>query len=250
MRNLHLDHGLTRDNLRRLVEGRRYPQAIIAATIHSARLEAIKDFDRELHALLREPFDDLHLEPRLDDAELQAAKERYPGLADNPELERLPEFFAAVLQLIDRYQGSRATQPVGVAVAAAAIAWQRAGMPPGSIDRPTLEALTKLTLREIAPTRELTDGDFAAGLSWSMEPVATSAALVRKNEPDTTDTAPYRSPDVAVSWAQASERPRPQTTGVERYRTLDAVASWTEAHERPTPKQSGTSSSSTPVSET
>jgi hypothetical protein len=177
----HLDKGLTRDNLRRLVE--RYPQAIIAATIHSARLDAIKDFDRELHKLMREPFDELLLEARLDTAELQRAKERYPGVTEDTDLERLPELFAAVRQLIDRYQLSKAEQPVGVAVAAAAIAWQRAGMPPGSIDREALKTLTKLTLGEIAPTRELIDEDFAAGLSWSMEPVAAFAALFAEAPP-------------------------------------------------------------------
>jgi tetratricopeptide (TPR) repeat protein len=204
----HLDHGLTRDNLRRLVELDHYSQAIIVATIHSARLDAIKDFDRELHALLREPFDELLLEPRLDDNELQAAREQYPGLADNPDLGRLPELFASVLPLIDRYQGSRATQPIGVAVAAAVIAWQRAGMPPDSIDHPTLKALTELTLREIAPARELTEMKFEVGLDWSMEPVAAFAALVRKNESDPTDTtARYRAFDAVVSWAQTNEPP-------------------------------------------
>ncbi len=197
----HLDKGLTRDNLRRLVE--RYPQAIIAATIHSARLDAIRDFDRELHKLMRQPFDELLLEARLDTAELQRAKERYPGVTEDTDLERLPELFAAVRQLIDRYQLSKAEQPVGVAVAAAAIAWQRAGMPPGSIDREALKALTKLTLGEIAPTRELTDEDFSAGLSWSMEPVAAFAALVRRS-----------------------------ATGVDRHRAFDAVVSWAQAHEQ------------------
>lgn len=197
----HLDRGLTRDNLRRLVE--RYPEAIIAVTIHSARLDAIKDFDRELHRLMRQPFDELLLEARLDTTELQRAKERYPGVAEDTDLERLPELFAAVRQLIDRYQLSKAEQPVGVAVAAAAIAWQRAGMPPGSIDRDALQALTKLTLGEIAPTKELADEDFTTGLSWSMEPVASFAALVRKS-----------------------------ATGVDHHRAFDAVVSWAQEHEQ------------------
>lgn len=195
--HLHLDHGLTRDNLRRLVDGDRYPQAIIVATIHSARLDAIKEFDRELHSRLRDPFDELLLEPRLDDNEIQAAQEYYPGLANDHDLERLPELFAAVLQLIDRYQQSRAEQPVGVAVAAAAIAWQRAGMPPGSIDYQSLLALTKLTLHEIKPALEVTDEEFRAGLNWSMEPVATYAALVRKS--DAVENERYRAFDAVVS---------------------------------------------------
>ncbi|MGA8364088.1 MAG: hypothetical protein WB709_06175 [Solirubrobacteraceae bacterium] len=78
----HLDRGLTRGNLHRLVE--RYPEAIIAVTIHSARLDAIKDFDRELHRLMRQPFDELLLEARLDRTELQRAKQRYPGVAGTP----------------------------------------------------------------------------------------------------------------------------------------------------------------------
>lgn len=90
-----------------------------------------------------------------------------------------------------------------MAVAAAAIAWQRAGMPPGSIDRYALQALTKLTLGEIAPTKELADEDFTTGLSWSMEPVAAFAALVRKS-----------------------------ATGVDHHRAFDAVVSWAQEHEQ------------------
>jgi tetratricopeptide (TPR) repeat protein len=178
------------------------------ATIHSARLDATKEFDRELHSRLRDPFDELLLESRLDDNEIQAAQEYNPGLANDHDLERLPELFAAVLQLIDRYQQSRAEQPVGVAVAAAAIAWQRAGMPPGSIDYQSLLALTKLTLHEIKPALEVTDEEFRAGLNWSMEPVATYAALVRKS--DAVENERYRAFDAVVSWAAAHERPLSQ----------------------------------------
>ena len=60
---LHLQHGLTRDNLRRLVE--RYPEVIVVMTIHSKDLDGIKDFDAPLHALLRQPFEELILRPVL-----------------------------------------------------------------------------------------------------------------------------------------------------------------------------------------
>ena len=78
---LHLQRGLTRDNLRRLVG--RYPNAIVVMTIHSNDLAAIKDFDPLLHALLREPFEELILKPVLSPSELADAEVKYPGLADN-----------------------------------------------------------------------------------------------------------------------------------------------------------------------
>lgn len=53
----HLQRGLTRDNLRRLEE--RYPEVAVAMTIHGYVLDGIQDVP--LHALLRQPFDDLLL---------------------------------------------------------------------------------------------------------------------------------------------------------------------------------------------
>ena len=60
---LHLQRGLTRDNLRRLAE--LYPEAVVALTIHSNALDGVKDFDAPLHQLLRKPFDSLLLLPKL-----------------------------------------------------------------------------------------------------------------------------------------------------------------------------------------
>jgi hypothetical protein len=81
---LHLQHGLTRDNLRRLVE--RYPKVAVVLTIHSNALDGIKDFDAPLHVLLRQPCDELILRPVLSPAELAAAMAAYPSLAENTDL--------------------------------------------------------------------------------------------------------------------------------------------------------------------
>jgi tetratricopeptide (TPR) repeat protein len=207
---LHLQHGLTRDNLRRLVG--RYPKVIVVLNIHSNALDGIKDFDAPLHALLRQPFDELILRPVLGPAELAAAKAAYPGLAGNTDLARLPELFAAVNLLTDRYQSHWADEPVGTAVAKAAIDWQRAGMPPGSVDRVVLRALTDLTLREVAPNRVASDDDFDAGLRWSCGEVAAFAALLRREHPGSSGAERYRAFDAVVSWAQVNEGPLPELT--------------------------------------
>jgi hypothetical protein len=90
--------------------------------------------------VLRRSFDELLLTPILSPDEVDRARKPYPALAEDPDLGRLPKLFAAVNLLTDRYQHHRADEPSGVAVAKAAIDWQRAGMPPGSIDEPTLRA--------------------------------------------------------------------------------------------------------------
>jgi tetratricopeptide (TPR) repeat protein len=206
---LHLQHGLTRDNLRRLTD--RYPMVIVVLTIHSSALDGIKDFDAPLHALLRQPFDELILRPVLSSAELAAAKATYPGLAGNADLTRLPELLAAVNLLTDRYQSHWADEPVGTAVAKAAIDWQRAGMPPGSVDRATLRALADLTLREVAPNRLASDDDFNTGLLWSTHEVAAFAALLRR-EHTGSGAERYRAFDAVVSWAQLNEGPLHEST--------------------------------------
>ena len=168
--------------------------------------------DQPLHVLLRRPFDDLILTPVLTAGELATAKAAYPGLAGNEDLIRLPELFAAVNLLTDRYRHHRADQPAGVAVAKAAIDWQRAGMPPGSIDEPALRALTRLTFQEIAPNRALDDEAFERGLAWSTQEVAAFAALVRRDRVGTDEVQRFRAFDAVVSWASANEPPLAQQT--------------------------------------
>src|SRR5262249_13143479 len=138
----HLRHGLTRDVLRRI--GAAYPRAIVVMTIRSADLDALRRVDPPLHALLRRPFDQLILGQVLNEQELAAARAAYPSLAGDPDLARLPELFAAVNLLTDLYSHHGADQPAGVAVARAVINWQRAGMPPWSMDEPALRALARL----------------------------------------------------------------------------------------------------------
>jgi tetratricopeptide (TPR) repeat protein len=201
----HLRRGLSTANLRLLAS--RYPAAIIALTIHSADLDGLRDVDRPLHDLLRRPFDDLILEPALNPRELADARLAYPALADNDDLVRLPELFASVNILTDRLVHHANDHPVGVAVAMAAIGWQRAGMPPGSIDKAMLRALTGLTLADVAPNRLLDDQGFETGLTWCTDEVAAFAALVQR-EP-------------------AGE------SGVERFRAFDGVVSWAHRHYGP-----------------
>lgn len=123
-------------------------------------------------------------------------------MANNADLDRLPELFAAVNLLREKYRNHWADEPIGTAVAKAAIDWQRAGMPPGSIDRPTLRALTDLTLREIAPYRVASDDDFNNGLRWSTKEIAAFAALVRRERTRSSDAERYRAFNAVVSWAR------------------------------------------------
>lgn len=84
----HVHHGLTRDNLRRLVE--RYPEVIIVLIIHSSRLEGIKDLDAPLHALLRKPFDDLEMKPGLIPLSWPPPSVRTPDWQTTPTLTGCP----------------------------------------------------------------------------------------------------------------------------------------------------------------
>jgi tetratricopeptide (TPR) repeat protein len=201
----HLQRGLTRNTLRRLAA--LYPKAVIAMTIHSHELDGLRNIDPDLHARLRRHFDVLLLSPRLSPHELASARSAYPSLADDPDLKRLPELFAAVNLLIDRYQHHRADEPAGVAVAKAAIDWQRAGMPPGSIDEPTLRALAGLVLADIAPNQDLDDWAFKHGLTWAREESAVFAALVRRDPASSSQVQRFRAFDAVVSWAHHHDAP-------------------------------------------
>ena len=201
----HLRRGLTRDTLRRLTG--LYPAVVIAMTIHAHELDGLRDIDPPLHALLRRPFGDLLLNSELSLSELANARSAYPMLADDPDLSRLAELLAAVNLLTDRYQSHRADQPAGVAVARAAIDWQRAGMPPGSIDEPVLRDLTRLALAGIAPNLDMTDRAFKLGLDWASDEVAAFAALVRREPPGGGQACRFRAFDGVVSWARHHTAP-------------------------------------------
>lgn len=201
----HLGRGLSGSILRRLDE--LYPEVVIAVTIHAYVLEKLRDIDPDLHKLLRQPFDELFLDPWLKDAEVGSARGAYPALADNPDLVRLPELFAAVDLLIDRYRHHRTDQPAGVAVAKAAIDWQRAGMPPGSIDESSLRALAEISLADIAPNREMDDQAFKRGLDWACNEVAAYAALVRRERTPNRQARRFGAFDAVVWWAHRHEPP-------------------------------------------
>jgi tetratricopeptide (TPR) repeat protein len=206
----HLQRGLTRATLRRLAA--LYPRAIIALTIHSSELNALRDIDEPLHQMLRRLFDDLIVTPKLSQTELDAARAAYPALSGDHDLERLPELFAAVNLLTDQYQSHRADEPAGVAVAKAAVDWQRAGMPPGSIDEPTLRELAALTLADIAPNQLLDAQAFERGLAWATKEVAAFAALVRREHLAGAPAQRFRAFDAVVSWAQDHDPPLGQET--------------------------------------
>ena len=208
----HLQRGLTRDSLRRL--GEIYPEAIIAVTIHGGDLDVLSNVDPPLHEVLRRPFDDLVLSSTLGQMELASAKTLYPALADDRDLARLPELFAAVNRLIDRYRSHSQDEPYGTAVARAVVDWQRAGMPPGSIDTETLRTLSALVLNEVAPNRALGEAEFEAGLDWSTKEVSAFAALVRREPAIPSQVQRYRGFDAVVSWAQANQPPLEPTTWV------------------------------------
>ncbi len=202
----HLHRGFTSANMRRLAE--RYPKAIIAMTIHSAYLEQIKDdFDRPLEDLLRRASRGLILEPVLDHIELAEARRLYPGIADHEDLPRLGELLAGVDLLIARYLEHRSDQPVGVAVATAAINWQRSGMPPGTLTEPVLRELTALALHQVAPQVEMTPKAFNVGLSWARKEVAAQIALVRCVSKTSEDTIRYAALDAIVAWADSNQAP-------------------------------------------
>ena len=226
--HLHLGKGLDKATLRELEY--RYPRAVIAMTIHSHVLEPVRYTDPELYALLRQSFgeDALIVGAELCRAELASAKSVYPALAGHPSLVRLPALFAGADLLIDRYRHHRADQPFGVAVTKAATAWERAGMPPGSIDEPTLRKLAELMLAGFAPNREMNDLAFAEGLEWAMLEVAGPFTALILREPGA-DEAPrrFRAFDAVVSWALLGNEPP-----VDRP-TWDFVAAAASDHELP-----------------
>ena len=201
----HLRRGLSADVLRRLAAT--YPAAVIAMTMHSADLDRLREVDRLLHDRLRHPFDDLVLSPLLNAGELEDARAAYPLLRDHSDLARLPELFAAVDLLVDRYRHHAADIPAGVAVARAVIDWQRAGMPPGSITEPVLRKFAALALSEIYPHRRLIDDAFRLGLDWATTEVAAFAALVWREPSRPAQLDRFRAFDAVVAWARRNEAP-------------------------------------------
>jgi cellulose synthase operon protein C len=143
----HLDHGLDAGTLRELCDigkgrGRRSTPVIVALTLDARRLADVAAFDPTLEEELRAALTGTALQPILNQRdELAEAKRLYPHLADHASLDRLPELFAGADLVRNRYRDGRSARPDGYAVARAAIAWRRAGMPPG-IDRFDLHELT------------------------------------------------------------------------------------------------------------
>jgi hypothetical protein len=201
----HLGLGLDKRTLGKLAKC--YPGAVIAMTIDSSTFDGLQAIDSNWHQKLRKDFDKLILRRPLRQGELDGARSCYPALAGRPDLDRLPELFAAVNVLIDRYRSHWADQPFGVAVAKAVIDWERAGMPPGSIDAPTLRALSELTLADIAPSKDMDDQAFSHGLDWAREEVAAFAALVSRERAAARSAQCYRAFDAVVSWAGRNEPP-------------------------------------------
>lgn len=80
-------------------------------------------------------------------------------------------------------------------------------MPPGSIDKATLRALTSLTLSAIAPNRSLDDDAFEGGLGWSTKEVAAFAALVQREPAGESQVERFRAFDGIVSWAFNHDSP-------------------------------------------
>ena len=203
--HLHLGRGLDKQTLRKLAE--HYPGVVIAMTIDSSGFDGLQAVDSTWYNTLRNAFEKLILSPEFRQEELGRARSVYPTLANRPDLNRLPGLFAAVNLLIDRYRHHRADQPFGVAVAKAAIDWQRAGMPPGSIDAPTLRALAELALADIAPIKDMDDQAFSQGLDWASEEVAAFAALVCRERSADRSAGRYRAFDAVVDWVGFNEPP-------------------------------------------
>jgi cellulose synthase operon protein C len=172
----HFEHGLTRSALLRTVA--RYPDIIIAMTLHTHQLERMRKFDEPLERLLRKASETLELEPRLTDDELARARASYPLLASEDELEWLPELFAAVDILRRKYRDNAGSQPVGVALTKAAIDWRRAGMP-STIQRDDLRALAEIVREDTAGIRTIADDEFAEALTWATAEVRARASLLR-----------------------------------------------------------------------
>jgi tetratricopeptide (TPR) repeat protein len=174
----HFQRGLTNSNLRRLSD--RYPGVIVAMTLHSHRLSAnvSHEIDRPLVERLRVASENHQLRLRLSAGELARARQTYPSLANDEEIERLPGWFAAVDLLRARYKDFRLVEPNGIAVAKAAMDWRRAGMPTG-ITRTQLRELATIELDELPASRPLTKDAFHRGLEWACHEVAPWAALVR-----------------------------------------------------------------------
>src|SRR5262249_38313695 len=100
-----------------------------------------------------------------------------------------------------------ADQPAGVAVARAAINWQRAGMPAWSMDESALRGLARLAYADIAPSRVLDDQAFLAGMEWATGEVAAFAALVRRMSSGGPGASRLGARESTVSWAETHDPP-------------------------------------------
>ena len=170
----HLGRGLTKDVLDNLIA--RLPAGtIVAMTVHLGPLQQDESrIGADIKERLLQAARNSTLERKLDDTELGHAPTEHPELADREDLAFLADVLAAVPQLRNRL--NKSDEPVGKAIVAAAIAWQRTGMV-AAIPQEQLRTLTKLTAASYT-MQPLTDQAFSDGLHWASEPV-TKAAFPR-----------------------------------------------------------------------
>ncbi|MCD7440989.1 serine protease [Streptomyces lincolnensis] len=219
----HFQRGFTSDNLRQLCA--RIPGVIIAATLHDSAMDAIAELDEPLARLLRVASRCSALAPVLTTEETERARALY-RLRDAPNLhlQRLPEFFAAVNILQDRYRFHQHDQPIGIAIVRAAVVWRRTRLP-AVIDQISLLELAKDALAQSFPNREITKAAFRAGLAWATHEVAAFASLLRKVP--YTDPPAYEAFDAIAEWI-ADEEPTvpPHIWSYLETRTTPETALW------------------------
>jgi len=202
-------NGLDRKVLRSFLE--REPQITVAGTITSRRYQditaarqaaetrdvtTIRDATAQFGQVLAQAKL-VRVASKPSPEDLAAARELYPG--EDFQERGIGEQMVAASKVETKYDAAREASPEGWAVLQAAVDWRRIGVS-GPVSQQTLRSLFQSYLSKVAPNLIPDDELFARGLSWAIEPLAGTIALLTMVEP-TEERATYRAFDYVLACA-------------------------------------------------
>jgi cellulose synthase operon protein C len=166
--------GLDADYLRRWAA--RSPSVKVIATIRSDARQRAKETDFTSTRHIFERAHSVLLSPAMSRNESISAQEAYP---EEVFIGGIGETLSGGRELLEKFDDSEYEFPVGYAIVSAAANWKRCGMNRALSDS-ELKLLADVMLRSAALPQVLGEEDFAAGLRWATDPVATHVALVNR----------------------------------------------------------------------
>ena len=204
--------GLDRRVLRSFLD--REPQVTVIGTITSRRYNALTaahgtggpGTSREAQAQFSRVLAQarvVHVAGQASAEDRARARELYP--AEDFTARGIGEQMVAAPQVEDRYATAREACPEGWAVIQAAVDWRRIGVT-GAVSQATLRSLFPRYLAAAAPQLDPGEELFTAGLTWALQPLAGTIALLARAEPGQDR---YRAFDYVLACAEGQGRLEP-----------------------------------------